>query len=401
MLKAERKGILRTYERLPLTDERVEALTAPAQGFIEVSDLVVPGLRLRIKSTGIKTFSIRIRENGKTRSILLGDYDFRTMDLADARRRAWRFVNQGRHRRPPSSRESREPSIGELLPRYLASKRALKSVNEIERLFKRHILASLGKRVPWDVRRSEVTALADNICSPRVSRSVVAQLNAFFNWLMPRYDELQSNPCLGAGRPPVPPPRERVLSDDEIRCLWKASETDSGPIAIGVRLLVLTLLRRGEVFGASTSELDLETCVWTIPADRSKNGRAHDVPLSERAKSLLTQQMSSAKAGLLFPSRGSCDRSISGFSKAWKRMRTRANQLLGYEAVPFTMHDLRRTGATKLQQLGVPIPVTESVLNHVSGSRSGIVSVYQRHAYATEKRQALELWDAELQKLIS
>jgi integrase len=91
---------------------------------------------------------------------------------------------------------------------------------------------------------------------------------------------------------------------------------------------------------------------------------------------------------------------MSGFSKAWGRLRSRTEDLLGHSVLPFTIHDLRRTGATKLQQLGVPIPVTEAILNHVSGSRGGIVGVYQRHSYAAEKREALILWDETLARLV-
>lgn len=384
----------------PLTDEILAAMAVPDRGHVDVSDLTVPGLRLRVKSTGVRTFSLRLREGGKASSIILGNYEPEQFSLCAARERALTILDERGRARPRGAAGPEGQTFEGLLPRYIAAKGALRTINEVQRLFRRYILPEFGGRVPWEVRRSEITVLADSIASVRVSRAVVAQLSAFYSWLLPRYDELGANPCIGAGRPSVPPPRDRVLSDDELACLWKAAEIDRGQIAIGVQLLILTLQRRGEVFGALRSEVSLPEATWTLPAGRTKNRRVHEVPLVNTARSLFEQQIKATRSKHIFPSRGSGNRAMSGFSKAWGRLRSRTEDLLGRSVEPFTIHDLRRTGATKLQQLGVPIPVTEAVLNHVSGSRGGIVGVYQRHSYAAEKREALILWDETLAKLV-
>lgn len=384
----------------PLTDAAIAAIGIPDRGHVDVSDLTVPGLRLRVKSTGMKTFSLRRREAGKAFSIIVGDYDAVRFALTNARERALAILDQRGRGVVSTAAGPAGLTFDGLLPRYLAAKESLRSIGEVERLFRAHILPVFGNRVPWEVRRSEITAIADSIESVRVSRATVAQLSAFYSWLLPRFDELGANPCIGAGKPAVPPPRDRVLSDDELACVWKAAELDRGQIALGVRLLILTLQRRGEVFGALRSELRLSEATWTLPAERTKNRRVHEVPLVNTAVSLFEQQMGSTGSEHIFPSRGNGDRPLSGFSKAWRRLRGRTQSLLGREVQPFTLHDLRRTGATRLQQLGVSIPVTEAILNHASGSRGGIVGVYQRHSYAAEKREALILWDDALERLV-
>ena len=177
--------------------------------------------------------------------------------------------------------------------------------------------------------------------------------------------------------------RDRVLSDDEIRSVWKAT---GGPGAFNaiVRALLLTGQRREEVSGLTWDELDQDLSAWTLPAARSKNGKPHVVPLSEEMQTLLRAQPARSKeTDLVFPG----ERSVfSGWSKSKARLDRRSG-------VPdWTLHDLRRTMATGLQKLGVRLEVTEAVLNHVSGSRAGIVGVYQRHEWADEKRAALNAW---------
>ncbi|MEQ7872890.1 tyrosine-type recombinase/integrase [Sphingomonas sp. ASV193] len=386
--------------REPLTDETIAGIPIPEEGYVEFSDCNVPGLRLRVKSTGIKTFSIRLREDRRAYSVVVGEYDVNEFPLSKARACARSIVDRRRMSVSSAKTGINNETFNSLLPRYLNAKQSLRSIAEIERLFFHHILPVFGQRVPWEVRRSEITALSDGIESVRVSRAVIAQLSAFYSWLLPRFDELAANPCIGAGKPPVPKPRDRVLSDEELVCLWRASELDQGTIALGVRLLILTLQRRGEVFGALRSELNLSEATWTLPSERTKNKRVHEVPLASTAQTLFAQQLEISVSERIFPSRGNGERTVSGFSKAWRRLCERTEGLLGRAVPSFTIHDLRRTGATRLQQLGVALPVTEAVLNHVSGSREGIVGVYQRYSYSAEKREALKLWDEKVRSLI-
>ena len=191
----------------------------------------------------------------------------------------------------------------------------------------------------------------------------------------------------GCGRPP---PRDRILTDAELARVWRACDHLGEPWHGFVRVLILTGQRRAETAGARWSEISAGFDTWTIPAERSKNGRAHDVPLSEPARELIRAIPRFEGCELVF----SCGRKNppSGFSK----MKARLDALLAADGAgpvaPWILHDLRRTVATGLQRLGVRLEVTESVLNHIAGSRAGIVGVYQRHRWTDEKRAALDAW---------
>lgn len=206
--------------------------------------------------------------------------------------------------------------------------------------------------------------------------------------------------------------RERVLSDDEIRLVWQAFESIGWPFGPIGKLLLLTGARRDEAAALEWREVDLAARTWTLPAARSKNKRPHEIPLSDAAvETLAALPRVEGKAGFVFTTTGKT--AVSGFSRAKAQIDAAILEMLQGNAgaagadladakAPerWTFHDLRRTVATNLQKLGVRLEVTEAVLNHVSGSRAGIVGVYQRHEYADEKRAALEAWGRYLDTLL-
>jgi integrase len=197
---------------------------------------------------------------------------------------------------------------------------------------------------------------------------------AAYGWAT-RRGSLSSNPFLNL---PVAPTerRERVLSDDELGAIWRATD-GAGPFNGIVRLLLLTGQRREEVAGMTWAELSDDLSTWTIPASRAKNGATHIVPLSAPVQELLRS----------LPQFGDL---VFGPFNNWSKAKAAMDARSG--VTNWRLHDLRRTAATGLQRLGVRLEVTEQVLNHVSGSRAGIVGVYQRHDFAAEKRAALEAW---------
>jgi integrase len=185
--------------------------------------------------------------------------------------------------------------------------------------------------------------------------------------------------------------RDRVLSDDELRLVWKAAEGMGWPFGPMVQLLVLTGQRRSEVAGMEWQEVDLEKATWVIPSHRTKNAEAHLVPLSPPAVAILA---SLPRVGdYVFTTTGRTP--VSGFSRAKAALDGRA------EIAPWRLHDVRRTVASGMARLGVNLPVIEKVLNHTSGSFAGIVGVYQRHSFADEKRRALEVWGRFVEELVS
>ncbi|WP_425231151.1 tyrosine-type recombinase/integrase [Sphingomonas sp.] len=293
---------------------------------------------------------------------------------------------------------------GQYIERAVRGKK--KSASEIERIGSKFILPRFGDRLADTITRSEVTLLVEDITyrdperpTPRAGLGVHQQLSSFFTWAMPKLEKLPGNPCRDAGRPPHPKARDRFLSNAEIRIFWHACDVLEWPFGPGFQLLLLTGQRRGELFDASRSEFDGDT--WVIPAARAKNGKAHIVPLSKVARALIDALPSMEGSVKLFPVAGNPDGSVNGFSKGHPRLLREMGKLMKVEAVDhFILHDLRRTLATGMQRLGVPMPVTEAVLNHISGSRSGIAGVYQRYDYQRDKREALELWSAELELIV-
>jgi integrase len=143
----------------------------------------------------------------------------------------------------------------------------------------------------------------------------------------------------------------------------------------------------------------LEKALWTIPGARAKNGVAHLVPMSPPVLALVKSLLDHDRGDMLIPARGNWEAGPSGFSKAMTRIRGDLEQRIGEPVPHWTLHDLRRTMATGLQRLGIRLEVTEAVLNHLSGARSGIVGVYQRHHYFDEKRLALTAWAREVNRL--
>lgn len=387
-----------------LTDSKIQGMSAPEKGQREEADAKVPGLRIRVGSTGAKTFIVRKRVGGKVRNISLGRYHERRFTLADARKKARTLISDieaGADPKPRSERPGAKGTVRALFDDYLGAKAGLRSIGEIQRIFEKRILPEIGDRLADAVTRADVTELIDSIEAPVMARAVAAQLSAFYSWALPRLPRLDANPARDAGRPMRPKARDRVLSDDELRALWKAIDQEPVPFGPAIRMLILTLQRRDEVFSADCSEFDRATATWTIPGERAKNGKAHVVPLSAPVMTELTGLKAWSRRGKLFPARGNAENGASGFSKAWRRIRENVDKRLERTAERFTIHDLRRTGATGLQQAGVRLEVTEAILNHVSGSRAGVVGVYQRYQYADEKREALASWAGRVKQIVA
>jgi integrase len=209
--------------------------------------------------------------------------------------------------------------------------------------------------------------------------------------------------------------RERVLSDAEVAEIWRAAGEAASPYGTIIRLLILTGQRRGEVAGVTWSEISEDLATWTLPAERTKNGVAHSVPLSPSVRDLVRallpdeakmaeRTLDDRRASGALVLAGAIGSPFAGWSKAKRSLdkaiidaRAKAAIAAGADPsplVPWSVHDLRRTVATGLQRLGVRLEVTEAVLNHISGSRGGIAGVYQRHDWAAEKRSALDAWAA-------
>ncbi len=267
-----------------------------------------------------------------------------------------------------------------------------------------------GKRSLLSLKRADMVKLMDEYADrPGRKKYVHSLLRKLFNWAVDRED-IEVSPLAGMKAPKPSPSRRRVLGHEELVCLWIACDQVGWPWGPYVRLLILTMQRRQEVAEMDWSEIDLDAAVWTLPAERAKNDEAHVVPLTELAISQL-QALRPKSRGFVFTTTGTTP--VSGFSKAkrtldeeMRKLTKDRQQRCGKEDVhpqiqDWRLHDLRRTGATNLQALGIPIEVTEAVLNHISGTRAGVAGIYNRYKYDPEKRTALNAWDQKLCQLLA
>lgn len=391
---------------IKLTDAKLKGFSAPDKGQVEHSDSDVPGLRIRVGKSGVKTFILRKRIGDRIRNITVGRYGPR-FGLADARRKARMLISDieaGKALPCPAKRTaSTAGTIRGMMPSYLRSKAHLRSLPDLTSSINKYILPQFGDRFADSITRAEITEFIAEIgeTRPARARNVLAQLSAFYSWALPRLERLQANPCRDAGRPAKPKARDRVLSDQELAGLWKVADGEPLPWGPALKLLIITGTRRSEVFGADRSEFDLKTREWVIPAERSKNGLPHIVTLSPVAVSIIQAIPEAEGSAKLFPAWGNPENGASGYSRALTRFRKSLDKVLERNrAEHWTIHDIRRTVATGLQRLGVRFEVTEAVLNHVSGSKGGIAGVYQRHDWKAEKRDALAAWSRHVEDLL-
>lgn len=408
-----------------LTDARIAGLKAPERGQIELSDGIVKGLRLRLGASGTKTYILRKRVQGRWLNVTLGRHG-PNFTLANARRKARDLlvdIEQGKSiaRKPGAKRKGAQgvETIANLYEIYLLQQIQGKkrSAKEFDRVFKKYIKPELGDRLADSITRGDVSRFVEKIAFERgketltMARIVFRHLSTFYTWALTRLEQLPSNPCRDAWHPKPSEPRDRVLTERELAALWHAASEEGYPFGHIVQLLVLTAQRRGEVLNAICDEFDVKDKTWVVPGSRAKNGKANVVPLSAEAITVVSEIF--AAAGMDIDNAHKCDRiifaskvtesnSVSGMSKAWRRMLVSVDNKLGFKAGHFTIHDIRRTAATGLQRLGIPLAVSEAVLNHQSGSaRAGVAGVYHRHQYTKEKREALSLWGREVLEIVA
>ena len=293
-----------------------------------------------------------------------------------------------------------------------AKKEQKLSWEQAERTLALNITPLLKDRPLPDIGRREIKGILEGIAStrPATARYAHATLRKLFRWAVDRGD-ISLSPMADM-KAPASVSRDRVLSDQELVACWQAADAEGAPFGHIVQLLIATGQRREEVVAMDWSEIEFDDASWVIPAERSKNGIAHIVPLNAQALAVLeVLGAKNRRRGLVFTTTGKT--AVSGISKFKRRLDDAMLDLLAETAAeaglaadevklaPWRLHDIRRTVATGLQKLGVRFEVTEAVLNHVSGAKSGISGVYQRYGWDVEKTAALAAWSRCLDGLVS
>jgi integrase len=391
------------------TDKGVAALKVEAERY-EVWEDGKTGLGVRISPKGRKTWVYMYRFDGKPRRMTIGTYPVLTLanarvKHANAKADLERDIDPGAKETERKRAERAAETVAELVEIYLEkwARPRKRSAAEDERTLRKEVLPLWRGRKAKDIKRRDVIALLDDIVnrgSPIQANRTIAVIRRMFNFAVSR-DLLDTTPVAMVKAPAKENQRDRVLTADEIRTLWAGLAT--APMSEGTKLVLklqlVTAQRKGEIVGAALKEFDFEENVWTIPAERSKNGQAHRVPLSPLALNLIHKAQELANTNSLFPSpwlfpSPKVDGPIG---------RTAANHAL-FKTLPrlglenISPHDLRRTAASNMTSLGITRLVVSKILNHVE---TGVTAVYDRHSYDAEKRHALEAWAARLEELVS
>jgi integrase len=360
------------------------------------------GLALRIREAGSRKFVFFYRLGGRLLKFTIGDAadDAKgwTLDKARARARELRVrVERGEN---PAIEKAAQRADAALL--FAAVMRDYLAARQPEMKPRSHAECSRHLQKQWHpLHRMAVSAIDRATVAARLnaiakdSGAVTANrarstLSAMFAWAIGE-GLCELNPVIGTNKKDEGGSRERVLGDAELVTIWNAApDNNFGTI---VKLLMLTAQRRDEVGGLGWSEIDTQAQLVSLPAARTKNSRPHDVPLSSTAMSLIEALPRDEGRPLVF---GNGKGGYAGWSRAKKDLDAAAGLAEGW-----TLHDLRRTAATRMGDLGVLPHVVEAILNHVSGHKAGVAGIYNRSTYAAEKRAALELWATHLQVAIA
>jgi len=342
------------------------------------STLVGFGVRRQRKSA---FYLIRYRLNGKQRFHSIGRHGTWTADTA--RREAQRLLGVVASGADPASEQVKSAeTFGAELQRYLDRKRGVlrpRSIIEIERYLRVQCKSLHGLGLNEIDRRTVAVTLAEieQASGPVARNRARTSLSAFFAYAIREGLIDGANPVSGTGKASEGNGRDRVLSQTELAAILHTLGND--PFSELIRLLILTGARRSEIGGLRWSEIDLERGLIVLPPERCKNGRQHELPISHQARAVLERQ----------PRRNEW---IWGCEwRSWTEPKAKLDRRLNGVA-PWTLHDIRRSAATHMAELGTMPHVVEAILNHYSGHRAGVAGIYQRAKYQDAMRAALQAW---------
>jgi integrase len=389
-------------ELVRLTAKTVAALQLGGKTDVIHFDQEMPGFgfRLRAGSGGTvrRSWVVQYRRAGASRRVLLGSAEVLGAEAARAAaKKVLAKVALGED--PANARADRRDkdrlSMRAVAAEFLAAKEpdlAARTFVEAKRYLTDPRYLGPLHGMPIDtITRKDVAALVLAITrergAPTASRARGA-LGGFFSWAM-RMGLIEANPTIGAIKPTEAEPRERTLSDAEMTAIWQACKDDDyGKI---VKLLILTACRRAEIGDLAWPEIDLDRESFTIPRERSKNGKAHTLPLMPMALQIIRAVPRMASREQLF---GQHSHGFTGWAKSKAALDTRS------AVSDWVLHDVRRSTATKMADLGVPPHVIEQILNHVGGHKAGVSGIYNRSSYEREVRNALAMWEDHVRALV-
>jgi len=359
--------------RIQLTDVTIRALTATKP--TDYWDAKLPSFGVRV-CVHAKTFMVKLGNSRRS----IGSYP--ALSLKGARAKAMAMKSERRDTAPKTSLAN----LRELFLSVHCADYRPRTLYETKRLLKK--TDTLARKRIADITTDHLMAIVD-AQTPAEANHLFKVLRTLFRFAA-RRRLIQVSPLNLLSMPRKAPPRARILTDDELRSVWTAAEKTGGHFGAIVKLLILTGQRRGEIAALHASWIKNDTIEF--PDSVTKNKREHTIPIGAFTTTLISQVSSPA---LLFPARGKRSQPFNGWSKA----KAALDRRLGGTVAPWTLHDLRRTFATRMAELGVQPHVIERILNHSVGALSPISLVYNRASYLKEMREAIELYQDHLQKL--
>lgn len=376
-----------------LTPRRVEKASG-GDARREIPDGGQPGLYLIVQAapSSAKSWAVRYRHHGRPRKATLGA--FPAIDLKQARKLAQAALRAASEGEDPAGEKIAKrgaTTIDALWEEYrdghMADRRD-STADAAATLFNNDVLPAWGKRTAESIRRRDVMTLLDGMRSePAKAIKAKARLHHFFGWCAER-EIIDANPVASVKTQHKAVSCERALTDDELRRVWLACDKVGVIAGAFVRTLILTLARRNEA--AQMPRTELSESLWTIDGSRTKNGRVMDIHRTAALNAVLDSVP--GEGPFVFEGRHR-NKPIGGFSD----LKTRLDEAIGEGMASWTLHDLRRTGATMMQRLGIRPEVIDACQNHLP---QGIKRVYQRHQYTTEKAQAFDALALEVARIV-
>ena len=397
-----------TRGAMDLTHRSIGALR-PAEAPYRVSDNRCTGLAVRVAPSGAKTWDLayRIRGSGKVRRVSLGRVEDvgleKARDRANELTRAARagcdlIADEADSRAAAASRQTVENLIGTYLRCRVFGR--LRTAKEIERRLKR-ALTPILHRYADDIRRRDIRELLDAVAAQGIEREAEKRrqtVGAMFRWALSQ-DIVEADATAGLSSYDAGKARDRVLTAEEIEALWKWLESGSLPPdpADTIKLQMLTGARCGEIAGLCADEIDRSHWTWTLPAARSKNKRSRVTPLVGLARKIIEARLSESPRGPLF---------TAGTGSVLTSAHVGHYLLSRREKLPidkFTTHDLRRTVATHLAEMGIALDLVASLVGHEAGGKETrtLVRHYIRTDFVERKTHVLRAWDKRFQEILS
>jgi integrase len=386
--------------KMKFTKSAIDALPSSSKDTIHW-DSGQPGFGLKVTPRGRKVFFVLYRVAGagsRVRKYTIGPLGQVTLHQARiAVQRVFAARFEGRDlaaEKQAARRRHVADRVGDLIEAYVSEHLSKnRSGPEVARVLRREVAATWAARSVHDVRKREIVELVMQVMArgtPVAANKLLKVTKSFFSWCVGRAI-LEVSPAHGLRAPAKELARDRVLSDKELVQVIQAARRIGYPYGDIVELLALTGQRRWEIAALNRDEIDLEEKILKFSGNRTKNGKPHIVHLSSASLCLLDRTRTMGDE-FVFSSTG--DRPFQNFSPS-KRL---LDQLSG--VTNWRLHDLRRTCVSGMARLGVAPHVADKVLNHQSGTISGVAAVYQRHEFLAERQEALERWGTHLMLLL-